>query len=392
MKELHEAWDAYRAANMASDRHGGVVARCLRSIRRGPRAVEVIVWSAGIRAHVDRCLRLIDPDGTLVDHAVCRGESWLPRTPQPGTPWTLTGVALKDLSVLPGRASTSVLVDDSPYVSVRSGGRAIVVPAFHPDSGSQNDTTLLYVLQVVTYLALVLGVERMDRAVEAPPDAIEAIARSDAHWARLSHATSSIDGTEAETESVTAQATPSVGTQEPLEASIEAETAQETLGASIERETDQERPEPAIESSVSRVDSDKPARLDVAIRRAARFLRAERAAPGARLTREALAMSSSTECGAAIGAARVVARVLRSPDPVTPTATDNERLSIVGALDESPFARALRAHPFIVRRSLPTPHGSVFACALDVVDPLRFGPAIAAFLQEYSPVDQGASA
>jgi len=110
-------------------------------------AVEVVVWSAGHREHVDRCVTALDPSGTLIRHVICRGPAWLSHG----------GVTTKDVSLLKGRGESTVLIDDSPYVAMRAGGRAVVVPRFDPmHPSAAGDTTLLYVLNMAAYVTNVM--------------------------------------------------------------------------------------------------------------------------------------------------------------------------------------------------------------------------------------------
>jgi NLI interacting factor-like phosphatase len=114
---------------------------------KGRRAIEIVVWSAGDRGHVDRAVHLLDPDFTLIHHAICRG------------PWMDAIPVLKNLSMLSfkdvardwgGRKGSCVLVDDNPHASVCNGHAALIIPNFQPEHpAAPADTTLLYVLQVL---------------------------------------------------------------------------------------------------------------------------------------------------------------------------------------------------------------------------------------------------
>jgi NLI interacting factor-like phosphatase len=117
----------------------------------GRRSIEIIIWSAGDREHVDRSVHLLDPDSILISHVICRGPWYTRDTP-----------ALKNLSLLSsgmpssvddwgGRIGTCVIVDDNPHVSVKNGNAALVIPAFEVHNAA--DTTLNYVLQVLTRAA-----------------------------------------------------------------------------------------------------------------------------------------------------------------------------------------------------------------------------------------------
>jgi len=103
------------------------------------RCVEIIVWSAGESGHVDRCLEILDPTGNLIDHAIHKDESWLPKD-----------VVLKNLASLPGREGSSVIVDDFPLATVCNGTAAIIVPPFQPGHEvAANDTTLEYLIPIL---------------------------------------------------------------------------------------------------------------------------------------------------------------------------------------------------------------------------------------------------
>lgn len=112
--------------------------------------VEILVWSAGDRSHVLRCLSLIDPiwnedEGTfkskrrIVQYAVYRGPTWLQFVPSP-----------KDICQLNGRHNRSILVDNSPVCACACPCSTIVVPDFYKDRReARNDTTLLYAAQII---------------------------------------------------------------------------------------------------------------------------------------------------------------------------------------------------------------------------------------------------
>jgi len=57
-------------------------------------------------------------------------------------------------------ASSSLLVDDSPYACYRSGGRAIIIPPFDP--AILNDNALLFIAQIVAYMVIVLSADRSE--------------------------------------------------------------------------------------------------------------------------------------------------------------------------------------------------------------------------------------
>lgn len=104
--------------------------------------VEVVVWSAGMRFHVDRCLRILDPDSTLVAHAICRGDSWFNLK---------EGIVRKTLSALSGgRSTTSIIVDDSVYAAMNRNN-AIVVAPFRGDD-NEEDVSLLSLLGLSAYV------------------------------------------------------------------------------------------------------------------------------------------------------------------------------------------------------------------------------------------------
>jgi len=102
--------------------------------------VEMILWSAGIQVHVDRCLTLLDSDRTIFDHAICRGASWM-------DPCTLT---TKNVAHLQSREGSCILIDDSYSASFCSGARVLIVPPFNHEI--TNDPTLLYLIQIVLFI------------------------------------------------------------------------------------------------------------------------------------------------------------------------------------------------------------------------------------------------
>lgn len=119
------------------------------------RAVEIILWSAGEHHHVKYCVDLLDPNRTLFDYIIYRSTEWFP-----GSSHSL--MACKNLSLLPGRADTSIIIDDCPSAAVLSGNRALITPPF--DSGTPGDMTLFFVLQITMFLAIILAVDRMERS------------------------------------------------------------------------------------------------------------------------------------------------------------------------------------------------------------------------------------
>lgn len=74
---------------------------------------------------------------------------------------------LKDLSRLPGRAGTSIIIDDSSLAVVRGGRRALLVPVFTIARGTA-DSTLLWVGRLVESVTRVLAADRLDRAAAFP--------------------------------------------------------------------------------------------------------------------------------------------------------------------------------------------------------------------------------
>eukprot|EP01013_Petalomonas_cantuscygni_P043827 TRINITY_DN84_c0_g1_i1.p1 TRINITY_DN84_c0_g1~~TRINITY_DN84_c0_g1_i1.p1 ORF type:complete len:490 (-),score=31.80 TRINITY_DN84_c0_g1_i1:898-2367(-) len=186
--------------------------------RVGERAVEVIVWSAGDMEHVRRGVHILDPDGVLIDHVVCRGPEWVKVPP-----------ALKDLSMLSafsppcthsesalarayiascqrlsvagsrteqvsvvemskmpdwgGRFGSCVIVDDSPYATVCNGHAALVIPPFQPrHEHAAADSTLLYVLQVLarTFFCVVWLREGLRKPVHEQPVPTQQVMRAGA--------------------------------------------------------------------------------------------------------------------------------------------------------------------------------------------------------------------
>jgi hypothetical protein len=145
-----------------------------RSDGSGGRLVEIIVWSAGMRCHVDRCLEILDPDRTLINHAICRGSSW----------WKhgdggFSRPVLKDIKLIGGhdfgsrsnsRAATSIIVDDNAFVVLQNVGREIIVPAFRPYVvDASTDTVLFGVLQIITFIVVAMIASSSAAASEETP-------------------------------------------------------------------------------------------------------------------------------------------------------------------------------------------------------------------------------
>jgi hypothetical protein len=97
--------------------------------------IELILWSAGLPEHVDRCLKVMDPDESIFQHVIARG-SWM------------MGLPLKRLSDL--KRKRVLIVDDNPLASRFNRRTAIVIPEFSCDSlEAHRDMTLYYVLQII---------------------------------------------------------------------------------------------------------------------------------------------------------------------------------------------------------------------------------------------------
>lgn len=109
----------------------------------GDRVVEIGAWSAGVRLHVDRCLRLLDPTETIFDFAVCRGSSWL----------HTMGPPVKQLDLLPWRKDSCLLVEDTAYAASIRGSRVIILPRY---DGSDVDTSLCYLYDIVLYVTSIV--------------------------------------------------------------------------------------------------------------------------------------------------------------------------------------------------------------------------------------------
>lgn len=123
-------------------------------------AVEVILWSAGDASHVEECLAHINSSGDAFDYIVCRGD------------WAHSddGIVRKNLDLLPGRASSSILIDDLPFASLLCGYRLLLVPVFKPKNAA-NDIAFLWIKELVTIVTYALAAERIDRAYSFPETA-----------------------------------------------------------------------------------------------------------------------------------------------------------------------------------------------------------------------------
>lgn len=347
-----------------------------------PRAVEIIVWSAGVRQHVDRCLRLLDPAGVLVDHAICRGESWLPLQNLDRVPAGFFGIALKDLSMLPGRAGSSFLVDDSAYAAVRSGGRAVLVPPFKPtDPTACTDTALLFVLQFVTFVALVLGADRMDRAADLVDSAsATASATSGASAGRRRRR----GGRRRRRRRRGGRGRRRRGRTSSASAVDSADTRSVT-------------PPVTPQSCSSSPTSDGPQTPVFVAARTCRVLRMARRASASQ--DHLLATAEDASDRAAFALATVATRVLRAAvqsgergDSADAADVDFDRVYEIdhplssAQLDAAGIPSVLREHPFLTRRFIDTPHGQLAALVLDVVDETRLGTRIVDFLNRFAPV------
>lgn len=415
------------------DNHTDTVVLC--------RAVEIVIWSAGVRGHVDRCVQLLDPDGTLIDHAICRSSSWLPsRASQlpPGAPEPpIFGVACKDLSLLPGRGASSFIVDDSPYAAVCSGGRALIIPAFDTSSPSVTlDTTLLFVLQVAMFVVAVLAVDRIDRAADAPkqlatlmsapgdtvfirapmsasvghsglpPPSVNALVRSLV-------ASLPVDLT-AVTDDVVLDDIHNIGPSAMVRVASVMRGARvlralRYVSAAAASAAGLTTPEASPEASVRPMlavpatvppmdlDDDKPTG------RVHTTPISEGDGGAMCAARRALVpQASDLVDGAAVAFAWVAAKVLRRGVPtVSVNSTAGHpagglaSMPLVGAFDlpagrrmaeydESAIARVLRTHPFLVKSTLPTAHGVVSGFQLDVTDASRLGARIRDFYETYA--------
>lgn len=289
---------------------------------------EVIVWSAGVREHVDNCLRILDPKRIFVDHAICRGDSWMP----------CGSIVLKDLSLLPGRAASAFIIDDSVYTAVRSGGRALVVPPFNPLSG--NDTTLLFAAQVVAHVALVLTADRIDRAPDAGGEAFSGEVVCDVR---------AVDQTA------------------PLPLIVAATNAARVLRAMR-----------AMPDDISkRHDLPEGANIEMVCPASARTCQCPR-----------VLMPKETDVTnrSAVTIASLVSRVLRQK-VVCSKEVDFDRLyeldpmSSRRELDEGAIPSILQGHPFVARKAV----GNINALMLDVDDESVIGARIASRLDTFAP-------
>lgn len=126
----------------------------LEFIKTKLKGVEIILWSAGIRSHVECSLSLLDPSSSIFSYAICRGE------------WFYEGNEsksnFKNLTRLKGRCrSTTLFFDDNLRVSESNIGNVIIVPKFIPlrqdeDEDFLNiDTTLYFSAQLIASLYIV---------------------------------------------------------------------------------------------------------------------------------------------------------------------------------------------------------------------------------------------
>lgn len=126
----------------------------LEFLRSDAKGVEIMVWSAGTRSHVECCLSLLDPSSNIFSYAVCRGEWASPKSQVEGN--------FKNLGNLKGRCSkTIILFDDSLLASSSNPfGNVIVLPKFEPSLETGNfdsiDVTLFYVIQMVAWLHMTI--------------------------------------------------------------------------------------------------------------------------------------------------------------------------------------------------------------------------------------------
>lgn len=120
--------------------------RILSLLKNDYPQIEIILWSAGIKLHVERCILFLDPEEKIFNYRIARGSSWVTFDPEENRL-----LPLKDLSRLRGRHPETVLIfDDSVMASVMNPVTSIIIPPFLPHyQGANEDTTLLYVLQVI---------------------------------------------------------------------------------------------------------------------------------------------------------------------------------------------------------------------------------------------------
>lgn len=81
--------------------------------------VEIIVWSAAHKIHVDNFLETIDSDKSLIDYAISNGDSWC-----------INNIPNKNLEFCNNRKSSSILFDDNIMASVINGKNTICIPKF----------------------------------------------------------------------------------------------------------------------------------------------------------------------------------------------------------------------------------------------------------------------
>lgn len=400
LKALH----AIRAPLVPGELSRLAAAAGIDSVLR-PRAVEVIIWSAGVREHVDRCLEILDPSGTLVDHAICRGNEWLPVDPVPWFPspttaghrlpcgslfieppapplGVLRGSALKDVSLLPGREASSILFDDLPLASIRSGGRVVLLPVFSPASPTtESDTTLLFVLNVIVSTTIALAVERLYRAGNAALVTPAALATTPSEPIPSDPADCHEDLTdiiESANRVLRAILPLPPAPSGPLVAIAAAATPMATLSDIDERSS------VAIANRVSTVLLGMPAPVADVVVAAAPVADAVVAAAPVADAASAVALRAAVKAAycAAVTEALTLAPFSNAPVVLSPT-TSGATLSHATAkarLDASAIAKLVRGHPFLIRHTVPSVVGLLAACVLDASDSARLTTRINAHL------------
>lgn len=98
--------------------------------------LELIVWSAAAKSHVNFVVELLDPDNNIFSHCICRSSPQQEAIPD------------KNISLL--NRTNIIIIDDLIYAGVSNGLQAIILPKFLPYyPQAKKDTTILYVLQII---------------------------------------------------------------------------------------------------------------------------------------------------------------------------------------------------------------------------------------------------
>lgn len=83
----------------------------------------IILWSAGVYEHVERCIYMLDPEGTYIYVAVCRGNEWITEKPLTKKLSLLNHIGIN----VPDRI---ILIDNSPWASRYNNGKTLTIPDY----------------------------------------------------------------------------------------------------------------------------------------------------------------------------------------------------------------------------------------------------------------------